>query len=236
MVANGGSNLIVRVLGAAAAVAAAAVPFASHVVSSSVLVLALPLPAMIAGWIGPRAARIAVVVCGVLLALALVATTILGARARSAPSSDIEARIREALTSDRLELWNEAERLMALHPLRGVGPAGFDDYAPLALRDPSNLLFWAHNDFLQQGAELGVPGLLLLLGLFAWGFIALWANPAADAFVALAAAALAAVGIQACVDYVLHYPAVALATAALVGAGIAPPHERGRARYGSPSA
>ena len=92
--------------------------------------------------------------------------------------------------------------------------------------DRSNLLFWAQNDFLQQGAEQGVLGLVALVALFACGFLALWANPGADAFVALAAVALAAVGIQACEDYVLHFPAIALTTAALVGAGIAPHGDR----------
>lgn len=225
MVATGTSNLALRLVGVAAAAGAAVVPFASHVVASSLLLVVIPVAAMLAVLAGRDGARPAVIVCGALCVLALAGTALLGARSTSAPASGIELRIRRALTTDRLVLWHEAEHMMAQHPLRGVGPARFDEVSTLARQDPSNRLFWAHNDFLQEGAELGIPGFVLLVGLFVWGFIALWANPTGDVFVALAASAVAAVGIQACVDYVLHFPAVALAVAALVGAGIAPSRE-----------
>jgi hypothetical protein len=68
------------------------------------------------------------------------------------------------------------------------------------------------------GAETGVPGLLLLLGLFAWAFAARWIRQP-NAVTSLAAVALGALGVQACVDCVLHFPAVPIAAAALVGTG-----------------
>jgi hypothetical protein len=60
--------------------------------------------------------------------------------------------------------------------------------------------------------------LLLLAGLFAWGFARLGLLGAPDAPAIVAAGALAALGIHACVDYVLHFPALPLAAAALFGA------------------
>ena len=222
MMLVGATSTILRVIGAASAVAAGLVPATTDVVASTVLIVALPLPLMLFSMVGRWASRLAIALCGSLFILAVLSTALLGSRDWSVVDGPAATKIRDVLTYDRLELWHEAEQLMTQNPLRGIGPGRFGDVAPLSQVDPSNLLFWAQNDFLQQGAEQGVPGLLALVGLFVCGFVALWANPNADAFVALAAVALAAVGIQACEDYVLHFPAVVLATAALVGAGIAP--------------
>jgi len=104
----------------------------------------------------------------------------------------------------------------------GVGPGRFADASPTASRDPD--LRWAHNEFLQSGAESGLPGFVLSVLLFLWGFGALWANAghaANEGFAtALGAAALATLGAHASVDYVLHFPAVALAGGALVGSAL----------------
>lgn len=70
----------------------------------------------------------------------------------------------------RLVLWKEALGMAAERPLTGVGPGGFR--AAFERRVPANPLdgerVWgsAHNLYLHQLAERGVPGLLLLLALF----------------------------------------------------------------------
>ncbi len=129
------------------------------------------------------------------------------------------------LTERRVVLWHESLSIIAAHP-GGVGPGRFKDVAPTAIRDPD--ASWAHNEFLQQGVELGWAGLALLVLVFAWGFARLWVHPAPDVVVALGAASLAALGIHACVDYVLHFPAVPLTAAALVGTAQAVPFRRSR--------
>ncbi|MGH2595282.1 MAG: hypothetical protein ACRDH7_04885, partial [Actinomycetota bacterium] len=85
---------------------------------------------------------------------------------------------------------------------------------PLARRDRDAR--WAHNEFLQQGVELGWTGVALVVLLFLWGFVRLGMHPAPDIIVALGAASLAALGIHASVDYVMHFPAVPLTAVALV--------------------
>jgi O-antigen ligase len=109
--------------------------------------------------------------------------------------------------------------MMRNHPLAGVGPGRFSRFSPTAQSDPDEP--WAHNDFLQQGAEAGIPGLVLLTLLFAWGFVRLRARRN-DATTVLAAAALAALGIHACIEYVLQRPAVPVITAALLGSALGP--------------
>jgi O-antigen ligase len=221
MLAVGSGRRSLRAGGVVSAVGAALVPVVTDVAASTVLLIVLPLPVLLLARTGRRRARLAIGICGGAFAAVLITTIVLGARGWSQPGSSVELRIRDVLTYNRLELWHEAEQLMVRNPVRGIGPGRFGQVAPLSLQERSSLLFWAQHDFLQQGAEQGIPGLMLLVALFGAGFWALRANREADEFVALAASALAAAGIQACGDYVLHFPAVSLTVAALVGAGIA---------------
>jgi O-antigen ligase len=86
------------------------------------------------------------------------------------------------LTSDagRLKIWGRGLNYMAAHPVLGVGLDNFavaeGTISPLARRQERGLgVRWgaAHNSFIQVGAELGVPGLLLFIGMFASAFAAL---------------------------------------------------------------
>jgi hypothetical protein len=121
------------------------------------------------------------------------------------------------ITEERVALWNEALSIAAKHPLLGVGPGGFARTSAIALADPD--LRWAHNEFLQAGAETGLPGYVFAIGIFLWGFAAL-AQGSPGRVAALSAAGLAVLGIQASVDYVLHFPFVVLMGAAVLGIGL----------------
>ncbi|HEX6331131.1 MAG TPA: O-antigen ligase family protein [Actinomycetota bacterium] len=168
----------------------------------------------------PRWARPAVLAAGALFLAVLATTLVLGAGYRAGEGG---GALRSVLTERRVVLWHESLEILLDHP-GGIGPGRFAEVAPTALADRDAR--WAHNAFLQQGAELGWIGLGVTVLLFLWGFARLWAHPHSDAVVALGAAALAALGIHASVDYVLHFPAVPLAAAALVGAAQAAPRRR----------
>ena len=171
------------------------------------------------GLAGARWVRVSIVLAGALVGLMLAGTVVLGATYQ--PGDD--GPFVRALTERRVVLWHESLTIMAAHP-GGVGPGRFKDVDPTAMRDPD--ASWAHNEFLQQGVELGWAGLALLVLVFVWGFARLLVHPSPDVVVALGAASLAALGIHACVDYVLHFPAVPLSAAALVGAAQAVPFRR----------
>ena len=207
-----------RVVGIAIAVWFAAVAATVSVAAAAGLVV-VAVASIALG--GARLARGSIVAVALIFVAVLAGTVALGAGYRPGPGSVFV----RALTERRLELWHESLALIADHP-GGVGPGRFQDVDPTALGDRDAR--WAHNEFLQQGVELGWAGLVLVVLLFLWGFARLWVHPAPDLVVALGAASLAALGIHASVDYVLHFPAVPLAAAALVGTAQAVPLRRSR--------
>ncbi|MFI6099335.1 O-antigen ligase family protein [Lentzea sp. NPDC051213] len=70
--------------------------------------------------------------------------------------------------------WQAAARMMADHPVIGVGPGGFRSEYVAASRnaeiDEQSPV--AHNIYLEIGAELGLPGLACFLGAVALAFVA----------------------------------------------------------------
>lgn len=153
-----------------------------------------------------------------LVASALVASMLLALiYERDADNRITEASSR-ALDERRLALWKDAVDLMQDHPVTGVGPGRFRVTSETARSDRDAQ--WAHNEFLQQGSETGIPGFLLLIGFFVWGFWRLGASEAGPPAI-IAIAGFTAVGIQACVDYIWHFPEVPLLAVALLGCTLA---------------
>ena len=86
------------------------------------------------------------------------------------------------VTSDegRLKVWERGLGYLSARPVFGVGISNFQvaegTISPLARRGERGLaVYWTapHNTFIQAGAELGVPGLLLFIGLFVTAFVSL---------------------------------------------------------------
>lgn len=207
----------VRFLGAAGAGVFIWMLVRSDSLAASVLAVAVPGAALLVRAIAGH--RAAVVLCGGMFAMALAGTLALAAASDPAGggSRDV-AGTAGSLPETRIALWGEAWRIMSAHPATGVGPGRFREASPTARSDAD--LRWAHHEFLQQGAETGAVGFALLVLLFLWGFGRLSVVPIPDDVTVLGATSLAVLGIHACVDYILHFPAVSIAAAALVGTAI----------------
>ena len=215
MLVEPGSTWLLRIfLGVPAAVVFAVTPFLIDARTAAILVVALVI-AFVLG-IALRWPRWGIVLAGVVLAIAILTTSWLGVSyGRGSASLPVEVAD-TSLSEARLRLWHDAISIAADHPWTGIGWGGFATTSPLA-RSNEDLRF-AHNEFLQQAAELGLPGLLLTISLFGWGFARLYVSRNSDAIAVLGALGLSAAGIAGSVDYVLRFPAVSLAVAALVGA------------------
>jgi peptidoglycan/xylan/chitin deacetylase (PgdA/CDA1 family) len=98
-----------------------------------------------------------------------------------------------------------------------VGPGRFAAESPTGGSDEDAR--WAHQGFLHQGSETGIPGYVLLLLLFLWALLRIATAPGPPGMAVLAAAAVAALATMASFDYVLHFPLITTIGAAMAGAG-----------------
>jgi O-antigen ligase len=63
--------------------------------------------------------------------------------------------------SARFDYWKAAVQTTAAHPLMGTGPGTFSIAYQKVKRPESEMARLAHNDYLQQGSDSGLPGLIL---------------------------------------------------------------------------
>lgn len=83
----------------------------------------------------------------------------------------VEGEERDASAQSRVDLWADCIDVIATHPITGIGP----DHWPLVAHEYG----WprgkeAHTLWLQIGAELGIPGLALLLTFYGTCMVRLW--------------------------------------------------------------
>ncbi|HET7487415.1 MAG TPA: O-antigen ligase family protein [Acidimicrobiales bacterium] len=207
---------------AAGVVMAAAAPASGSVAGAAALAVVLGL------WMASRR-KPALAAGGGMVAVLVVVAATAGIAVSSATGThpSVVDRAGDLVQRRRVALWGDAAAIARTHPVTGAGAGSFEGLRRTAPLDEDAR--WAHSDFLQQGAEGGAIALGLVLAAFGWGFARVAAAGAADPFVACGALSLAALGLAAGVDYVLHFSLVPLAAAALAGAATA----RGRAA-GSP--
>jgi len=217
---------ILRVTGLLAAAGFAVIVLASGSIAASLL-LSLPAAAVAMRPLVP--ARTSIIAMASLMLFVIAGTVILAAgfERGGGESSELES----ALSARRLVLWHDALVMIQDEPLVGVGPGRFDSESPTARSDQDAQ--WAHNDFLQHGAETGLVGAGLLLAVFLWGFWRLGTGRRGHGAAVVAAAGLAALGIHASIDYVLRFPGLPLVAAALVGWAITAGRTREEPRAGT---
>lgn len=212
---------LVEAIAVVVALGFAVVPFLNGSLAGALLALLLLCACL--GLRGRRPTRL-LLAGGPLLATATVAGTVWLAGA-PALGGGLSTLVDAGLTQRRTDLWRDALTMLAANPWSGVGPQRFVEFSPVARSDPDDAA-WAHSEYLEVAAETGWPGLVLIVAVVLWGFARLALGPT-DAATAFAGAGLAAVTVHAGIDYVLHFPLVALMAAALVGAGpVLPTHDR----------
>jgi O-antigen ligase len=166
-------------------------------------------------------------VLGGVLVGCVAAAIVLGGLGAAAP---LVAETRITLASpDRSGAVGAALRVAAEHPLTGAGP-GQADLRWREAEGGTQFFGYAHNEYAQVAAELGLVGLgLLAVLLVALGRL-LWRARAAGAPVvgwAGVAAATAAFAVHSGFDFLWHLPAVVLTMILLVGVIIPAPHGAG---------
>jgi O-antigen ligase len=147
--------------------------------------------------------------------LALVSTVALGLAPSGGPAG-AESALEGALSSRRVTLWAESLDLLDSAPIRGVGAGRFQDESPTARADDDAR--WAHSLWLQQAAETGLPGLVLLLTAAGIVVLRVRADGPDDGGVpAMGTAVVAGLLVHASIDYVVHFPVLPTFAALLAG-------------------
>jgi hypothetical protein len=139
-----------------------------------------------------------------------------------------ETRITLA-SPDRSGAVGAALRVAAEHPLTGAGP-GQADLRSRGADGGTRVFGYAHNEYAQVAAELGLVGLALLAVLLAALGRMLWrarATGPPGAGWAGAVAATAAFAVHSGFDFVWHLPAVVLTVTLLAGATLPAPDGAG---------
>ncbi|MET9760482.1 O-antigen ligase family protein [Streptomyces sp. NPDC006372] len=141
--------------------------------------------------------------------------------ARTVPGGPVAA-LEGRLTPHRVELWRDAWHLMRGDAALGVGPGRFGE---LSATSAESLLSDGkpHSAPLQQAAEQGVIGVVLLAAAFGWVLYALWRGPRPTPVVLTAGAALTALAAIAALGNALSFATVSVGAGLLAGMATARP-------------
>ncbi|MEU1709563.1 O-antigen ligase family protein [Streptomyces sp. NPDC005706] len=160
-------------------------------------------------------------VAGLALVAAVPAAAVWAVAADALPAGLTEA-LRDRFTASRLGLWRDALRLAGHDTLLGVGPGRFGEVGavgpPGAPADGR-----PHSAPLQQAAEQGLIGVLLLVAVHGWILHALWRSPRSTPVVLTAGAALTALAGLAAVGDALSFTTVTAGAGLLAGWATARP-------------
>ncbi|GAB1509044.1 O-antigen ligase family protein [Actinophytocola sp. KF-1] len=135
-------------------------------------------------------------------------------------------RLGSRFSLDSPDRWGAVEaawQVFTSHPVTGAGP-GLARLVLAREQGGTAVYLFAHNEYVQLLAELGLVGGLLLAAFLVLVLRRLWGDPRA----AGALAAVAALALHAGFDFVWHVPAVPLLAAAFAGVATGSGEQRGR--------
>jgi O-antigen ligase len=207
------SRLALRLSAAGIAVVAAALGSTAGLVACTGVLLC----SLAAGQARRRAPALAALGLGA----ALVAV-VTWAIAEHVLPAGLNAFLDDQLSRHRVLLWHDALALARRDPVLGAGPGRFGDLSPTAAQSllPDGK---PHSAPLQQAAEQGLLGAVLLAAVFCWVLYALWRTGRPTPVALTAGAALTALAVIASVGNALSFTTVTAGAGLLAGIATARP-------------
>ncbi|WP_454326132.1 O-antigen ligase family protein [Streptomyces glaucescens] len=206
-------RLALRALAVGIAVTAAAVGSVTGVLACTTVLLA----SLAAGRMRHRGLGVA----GLALAAASPAGVALAVAGRVLPPG-LSASLEGPLTRHRVDLWRDALALARADAVLGVGPGRFGELSQAVAGSPLSD-GKPHSAPLQQAAEQGVIGMLLLAAVFGWMLYTLWRTARPTPVALTAGAALTALVAISVVGNALSFTAVTAGAGLLAGLATARP-------------
>ncbi|CAL9655205.1 hypothetical protein SUDANB105_06771 [Streptomyces sp. enrichment culture] len=212
-------RLALRALAVGIAVTAAAVGSVMGALACTAVLLA----SLAAGRVRHRGLGVA----GLALAAVLLVGVALAVAGRVLPPG-LSASLEGPLTRHRVDLWRDALALARADAVLGVGPGRFGELSQAVAGSPLSD-GKPHSAPLQQAAEQGVIGVLLLAAVFGWMLYTLWRTARPTPVALTAGAALTALVAISVVGNALSFTAVTAGAGLLAGLATA------RSPLGEPS-
>ncbi|MFF4899828.1 O-antigen ligase family protein [Streptomyces sp. NPDC001068] len=165
---------------------------------------------------------------GLALATALVTGTVWALAANALPAG-LTTALTGPLTERRVQLWRDALHLARTNSVLGLGPGRFGEVsgATSGAAPPDGR---PHSALLQQAAEQGLVGVLLLVAAFCWILYALWRSARSTPVVLTAGAALTALAAVVVVGNALSFTTVSAGAGLLAGVATSRPWAAGLPR------
>ncbi|MFJ2829790.1 O-antigen ligase family protein [Streptomyces sp. NPDC087263] len=162
-----------------------------------------------------RMRRRALGLAGLALTAAL-ATGMSLAIAEDALPDGLTSALEGPLTRHRVLLWRDALHLAREYPALGAGPGRYGELSPTVTQSllPDGK---PHSAPLQQAAEQGVIGVLLLVAVFCWVLYALWRTRRPTPIALTAGATLTMLAVVASVGNALSFTTVTAGAGLLAG-------------------
>jgi O-antigen ligase len=138
------------------------------------------------------------------------------------PTQLLQWKQEDPFAYDRIQIWKSSLAMIRDHPLGGVGLGTYGEYFEQYRFPTENWIAryskttdLAHNEFLQVGAELGIPGFILAIALVVWIFRYGLQQRTSSKTKESLLIALLAVLVQSFVNSVFHSPAISITTVVL---------------------
>ncbi|OKJ70239.1 hypothetical protein AMK31_36765 [Streptomyces sp. TSRI0107] len=200
-------RLALRALAVGIAVTAAAVGSVTGALACTAVLLA----SLAAGRVRHRGLGVA----GLALAAVLLVGVALAVAGRVLPPG-LSASLEGPLTRHRVDLWRDALALARADAVLGAGPGRFGELSQAVAGSPLSD-GKPHSAPLQQAAEQGVIGVLLLAAVFGWMLYTLWRTARPTPVALTAGAALTALVAISVVGNALSFTAVTAGAGLLAG-------------------